>query len=464
MLTENFELQKAEQALLGLLLADNKLTPSVVHELKPEFFNNDVHGIIYNSILKLWDSIEAIDIYTVSWHLRKTDLLSACGGDVYLQFLLSQKGEAQHLRHYMELVNEAYIINQAKKIGLDLFKTMEQATTKPQIAITSTIKELNELCECFYQEKSKSISDLIHASVMERNKVQQFGKGINTGYAEFDKSYGGLAKGEYLIIGGRPGMGKTSFLLNLALNLSKKGTGVLYLSYESNPEYLMRKIIAMELEIPLSHLTKGDLNDQEWNAIKTRAVDIDKWPLFIKESLSHGVDDLTNQIRRIKSGKNVDVVIVDYLQMIEPLNKRVSREQAISEVSRRMKQLARELDIAIVVSSQLSRQVETRTGNKIPMLVDLRESGSIEQDADKVLFIYRPEYYRLEENEFGESSFGLAEMIIAKNRNGVTGQFNLQFIPRYGKFEERNNAGKYYENQFQKMREAEFKDDIQSPF
>lgn len=464
MLTENFELQKAEQALLGLLIVDNKLTPSVVHELKPEFFSNDVHAIIYNSILKLWDSYEKVDVFTVSWYLQKTDLLSICGGDVYLQFLLSQKGEPQHLRYYMEIITEAFIINQAKKIGLDLYKSMEQIKAKPKTVISAAIRELNELCECFYQEKSRSISDLIHTSVMERNKDHPSEKTIITGYTEFDSAYGGLAKGEYLIIGGRPGMGKTSFLLNLASNLSKSGTAVLYLSYESNAEHLMRKIIGMELEIPLSHLTKGELDEHEWDSIKTGAEEIDKWPLFIKESISRGIEDLAINIRRMKSGKNVDVVIVDYLQMIEPINKRVSREQAISEVSRRMKQLARELDIAIVVSSQLSRQVETRTGNKRPQLVDLRESGAIEQDADKVLFIYRPEYYHLEENELGESAFGLAEMIVAKNRNGVIGQFNLQFIPRYGKFEERNNAGKYYENQFQKMREDEFKDETHAPF
>ena len=464
MLTENFELQKAEKALLGLLLHDCKLTPSVVHELKPEFFSNDVHSIIYNSILQLWDSFEPADVYTVSWHLQKTDLLAATGGDIYLQYLLSQKGQPQHLTHYIEVIIDSFIVTHAKKIGLQLYKSMEQENLKPKSVITAAVKELNELYECFYREKSKSIAELIHSSVMEKDNTPVQQKNINSGYVEFDNYHGGLSKGEYIIIGGRPGMGKTTFLLNLAANLAKTNHPVLYYSYESSGEHLMKKVIGLELEIPMSHLTNNKLEEWEWEKIKYGAVQIDKWPLYFKESTSREIDELIVNIRRMKSGRNIEVVIVDYLQMIEPVNKRISREQTISEASRRLKQLARELDIVVIVSSQLSRQVETRTGNKRPQLSDLRDSGAIEQDADKVLFIYRPEYYRLEETDYGESTAGLAEMIVAKNRNGVVGFFNLQFIPRYGKFTERDNAEKYYTNQFQKMREDEFKDETQTPF
>lgn len=462
MQTDTLELQKAEQSLLGLLISHNNLINEAIPELKPEYFSNEVNQVVYHSIITLWNNGNPVDALVLIQYLKQTEMLETVGGEPYIHFIAAQKGLPQHLDYYLETIINGHILARGKSIGFNLIRELEEGTGETKAVISNTVKDLHRLLDCFYNEKTHSISELIANVPLTDNRENSVGKNIPSGFSEFDTYYGGFTKGEYVLLGGRPGMGKSTLLINLAINIAKAGKGVLYFSYEMSSDHLMKRVMSAELEIPLGHYSAKKLNNQELEKLKNATAFFENWPLYFKESTSLGFEELMVTIRRLKSGKNVEVVMVDYLQLIESFKQRIPREQALAGISGKLKQLARELDIVIIASSQLSRQVETRTGNKRPQLSDLRESGALEQDADKVLFLYRPEYYRLDEFEDGDPAQGLAEVMLAKNRNGAMGDFRLRFLPRFGKFIEIAEGEKYFVNQFNTMRAEEFNDN--APF
>ncbi|MEO0472942.1 MAG: replicative DNA helicase [Bacteroidota bacterium] len=267
--------------------------------------------------------------------------------------------------------------------------------------------------------------------------------GIPSGFTALDKMTAGWQKTDLVIVAARPAMGKTAFTLSMARNAAVRfGEPVAFFSLEMAAVQLVQRLIVSEAELDAQKVRTGRLEDYEWKQLITRIGSLSKTPIFIDDTPALSIWDLRAKCRRLKAEKGISMVIIDYLQLMSGnAGKSGNREQEIAGISRSLKELAKELDVVVIALSQLSRAVESRGGDKRPVLSDLRESGSIEQDADMVSFLYRPDYYGFETDDEGNSTIGLAEVIIAKQRNGPTGTCKLQFIGKYGKFSDWHDGG-----------------------
>ncbi len=288
-----------------------------------------------------------------------------------------------------------------------------------------------------FEYKAENIGSVVVNSIpffFEENDNKQ---ALKSGYSELDKTFGGFSKGEYIIIGGRPSMGKSQFLVNIAMNLLDSDCGVAYFSFDLNKTHLLARMLACKSGIAANKILQNKLSAVEKTKVETVAVEISTKNLHICDATIYKIETLEAECHRLVNEHQVSVVFIDYLQLID--NKIYSgnyynRDREIGRISRIFKKISIELNIAVICSSQLSRSVETRGGEKKPYLSDLRDSGNIEQDADKVLFIYRPEYYGLTEGCNGESLKNIVEIIVAKNRNGYTGSFNIERTPEFTGF------------------------------
>jgi len=271
----------------------------------------------------------------------------------------------------------------------------------------------------------------------ERTKSRSTRSFLTTGFEKLDDTLGGWEPGEVIVIGARPSMGKTAFLVSMMKQITRRSDyAVGMISLESPISHLMERIVAFEAGIPVTSLKKAKLGEEEWNRILDAMSGVKKDKIFLVEDPKNSIDEIIDAIEQLVGKHDVKVVMLDYLQLVEGMERRRNREQEVSSVIRAMKRLARELEIVIVLASQLNRSVDLRSGNKRPYLSDLRDSGAIEEDTDKVIFIHRPWVYDIMEDERGNSLEGLAEMIIAKNRTGPTGEVMLNFDSNFGRFYE----------------------------
>ncbi|MCR4440613.1 MAG: replicative DNA helicase [Peptococcaceae bacterium] len=424
---------EAEQAVLGSMMIDKEAVYTAVGILVPEDFYKESHQIIYSSLLSLESKGEPIDMITLTEELRQQNNLEKVGGVGYIATIANAVPTAANVRHYATIVAEKAVLRKLIRFSTnianrcfedqeDTFELLDDAERK--ILEIATKRSSDDLVPL-----KKVLSD-----TLEKIEMLASQKGSVTGvpsfYADLDRITSGWQQSDLIILAARPAMGKTSFGLNIALNAALKGKlPVAIFSLEMSREQLVQRMISSEAKIDQHKLRTGRLQDEEWLRL-TRAVQpLSTAQIYIDDTPAISVLELRAKARRLKAEKGLELIVIDYLQLMQVNNrKNENRQQEISEISRSLKALARELNVPVLALSQLSRAVE-QTHEKRPALSHLRESGALEQDADLVMFIYREEYYNPDTERPG-----IAEIIIAKHRNGPTGIVELGFIKEYTKF------------------------------
>ncbi len=426
---------EAERALLGGLLLDSSKVDEVLNILKPDDFYDPKHHVIYQSIIDLVETGKPVDKIILKDYLEKINKLDFIGGDLYLTLLLERDAAPP------SIIPDLATQIKEKSLLRNLIKTAKIIETKAKTTknIDELIEEAEKLIFDITNQKSitpyYSLNEVLKTTldiINELYKKDTIITGLPTGFYELDKMTTGFHKGDLIIIAARPAMGKTSFALSILHHISvKENIPSAFFSLEMSKEQIVMRLLCNEARVPLKRIRSGFLNKNELDSITEAALSMAKAPLFIDDTASLTILDLRAKARRLKKEKDIGIVVVDYLQLLKSHRRTENRQQEVAEISRSLKALAKELEIPVVALAQLSRQTEIRA-DKRPQLADLRESGSIEQDADIVMFIHRPEYYK--KNPTPEEE-GLAEIIIAKQRNGPTGTINLAFIKEITRFE-----------------------------
>ena len=443
-----------EEAVLGAMLIDKKGVDEVIDLLEPEAFYKSSHKNIFESIFRLFQNSQPIDLLTVSADLRKNGKLESIGGDYYLVHLTQKVASSAHIEFHARIILQKYIqrslirisneiIESSYKESIDVFDLLDEAESKLYDVAQGNIKKSSYTAQNLVMLAKKKIEEIANKDGLS---------GVASGFEKLDLLTSGWQPSDLIIIAARPGMGKTALTLSMARNMAvTMQTPVAFFSLEMSSVQLITRLISSETGLSSEKLRTGKLADHEWKQLNVKVGDLEKAPLFIDDTPALSIFDLRAKARRLASQHDIKLIIVDYLQLMTAgtTSKAGNREQEISTISRNLKSLAKELDIPVIALSQLSRAVETRGGTKRPQLSDLRESGAIEQDADIVSFIYRPEYYGIEEwdDEEHSSSIGQAELIIAKHRNGGLDNIRMKFIANLGKFEDLQSNDSPYEFQ-----------------
>lgn len=423
----------AEQAALGSMLLQEEAILRSVDLLKPEDFYRKSHQIIFKSILDLFEKNQGVDLVTLTEELNKRSLLEDVGGVTYLTNLINSVPTAANIEYYIKIIEEKSIlrnlINNATKIVSMGYEEKEDGKVLLDKAehLIFEVSQRN-LGQSFVpikeilQDSFEKIEDLYHR--------EEFITGVPSGFNEFDDITTGFQPSEFIVVAGRPAMGKTAFCMNVAQFASvSKNIPVAIFSLEMSKFQLVQRMLCSEARVDAHNLRKGRLAESDWPTLSMAAGRLASAPIFIDDTSGISCLEIKAKTRRLKVQYNLGLVIVDYLQLIQTGGRVENRQQEISEISRSLKGLARELNVPVIAVSQLSRAVEQRPERR-PLLSDLRESGAIEQDADLVVFIYREEYYKPK-----TARKGIAEVIISKQRNGPTGKVELTFVKEYAKFE-----------------------------
>ena len=438
MMPQNIE---AEEAVLGAILVNPNVITKVVETIKPSSFYKPAHRYIYEAMLQLFNNNERIDIVSVSDVLNYNSKLETIGGRAFVNDLCYKTITTSNIEYYAKIIQEKAIKRALINAGSEIVSFGYDVNPIDQ-SLDSAEKLIFDIAS------KKATSDLIHVKdlvlstyekIEYRYKHKDELTGVPTGFYELDSIMSGLQKSDLLILAARPAMGKTAFALNIAQNVALKAkTPVAIFSLEMSKHQLMQRIVCAEAEIDAQRLRSGNLQNKDWDKLASAMDALAQAPIYIDDTAGSTLTDIRAKCRRLKmEEKNLGLVLIDYLQLIESSGKE-DRMQQISAISRGLKILAKELDVPVLALSQLSRAVESRT-DKRPMLSDLRESGSIEQDADIVMFIYRDEYYRKDDGGEEEvvakaASKGESEIIIAKHRNGSVGTVKLLFQNNITKF------------------------------
>lgn len=433
-----------EKLVIGTFLIDKKGLDYSIDLLKPEVFYDPRHQVIFSAILKLYESNNPVDLMTVIQELKKEGNLSQAGGDHYIIELTLGVSSSAHIEFHVRIILEKYIlrclinvsanvIDTSYKESTDVFELLDKAEQSFFEITNGTIKKGFDTANSLVKQAIESIKAL-------RDKEGL--SGVPSGFTSLDKETGGWQNSDLIIIAARPAMGKTAFLLSMARNIAVQHKIPLALfSLEMASVQLITRMISSETGISSEKLRKGQMSDEEWQRLFTNVSELENAPLYIDETPSLSVFDFRAKCRRLVMQHGVKIIMVDYLQLMTANNggkNSGNREQEIATISRSLKAIAKELNVPVIALSQLSRSVETRQ-DKRPQLSDLRESGAIEQDADIVSFIFRPEYYKInvwdnDPDEEKTSTENQAELIIAKHRNGATADVRLAFIKNLGKF------------------------------
>jgi replicative DNA helicase len=427
-----------EEAVLGALMLDKEALTDVIDILKKDSFYKEDHQKIYEAILDLFQKSEPIDILTVTQELKKRGELEIIGGPFYIAQLTNRVASSANVEFHARIISQKHIQRELIKISSDTIKKAYDETIDVFDLLDGAEAKLFEVAEGNIRRSYEDMHKLLHKAMKQLEIISKSDgtSGVPTGFANLDRVTGGFQKSDMIVLAARPGMGKTAFVLSLARNAAvdyKKGVALF--SLEMSSLQLVNRLISSETEIAGEKLKKGNLEPYEWEQLNARIGKLTNAPIYINDTPGLSVFELRAQCRRLKAEKDIQMVIIDYLQlMTASVEGKGNREQEISAISRAVKGIAKELDIPVIALSQLSRAVETRGGDKRPQLSDLRESGAIEQDADMVMFIYRPEYYGITADEDGNSTQGMGELIIAKHRNGSTEDVKIRFQNHLAKF------------------------------
>jgi len=431
-----------EEAVLGAMMIDKKGVDDVIDILHEDVFYKPAHRYIYEAIFKLFENSEPIDLLTVSNQLRKDEKLDAVGGDFYLIGLSQKVSSAAHIEFHARIILQKFIQRRLITISSEIITNSYDETFDVFDLLDEAETKLFEITQGNLKKSSESSHDLVVQALKKIEEIsnQEGMSGVATGFSKLDALTSGWQPSDLIILAARPGMGKTAFVMSMAKNMAIDfDIPVAIFSLEMSSVQLITRMISSETGISSEKLRKGNLETYEWEALNVKVKKLSSAPIFIDDTPSLSVFDLRAKARRLVSQHGVKAVVIDYLQLMTAGSSAKgggNREQEISTISRNLKALAKELHVPVIALSQLSRAVETRGGSKRPLLSDLRESGAIEQDADIVSFIYRPEYYGLTEWDDDERTpcEGQAEFIVAKHRNGGLENIKMKFIGRLAKF------------------------------
>jgi replicative DNA helicase len=433
-----------EEAVLGAILIDSAAANEVLGIVSSPMFYKEEHQRIYEVVKELYDDLKPIDLLTVTGKLRQNGQLEFVGGASYLASLTNKVASAANIEYHARIVTEKYILRELIATCGTIIKNAYDDNEDVLTIVDRAETNLFSIFQEHMQRDSKELKEAMKSALeelQERHNNNEAYMGVPSGLKDIDHITGGWQRSHLVIMAARPGMGKTSLVLtiarNAAIDFQKK---VALFSLEMPANQLVHRLMSIESKIESDRISKGQLTELEWKHLITSTTKLYSSNLILDDTPALSIFDLRAKCRRLKKKHNIDMVIIDYLQLMrgssENDKKGGNREQEISAISRSLKALAKELDIPIIALSQLSRQVEQRGGSKKPILSDLRESGSIEQDADQVLFIYRPEYYGLAEfdDESHTPAQGLAEIMFAKNRHGQTSTVRVRFISKNAAF------------------------------
>lgn len=425
---------EAEQAVLGAIFLEPSSLTLASEILIPEDFYRGAHQRIFSAMLKLNDKGEAVDLITVTEELAAAQLLEDIGGISYLSELAGSAPTAANIEYYAKIVAEKSILRRLIRTATEIVQDGYTREDEVDTLLTEAEKSIMEVSQRKNVGSFHHIKDVLYRTYdnieMLHNRVGDV-TGIATGFAELDKMTAGFQRNDLIIVGARPSVGKTAFALNIAQNVATKtGENVAIFSLEMGAEQLVMRMLCAEGNIDAQRLRTGTLTDEDWGKLTMAMGSLSNTGIFIDDTPGIRVQEIRSKCRRLKQEQGgLGMVLIDYLQLILGSGRSgENRQQEVSEISRSLKQLARELEVPVIALSQLSRGVEQRQ-DKRPMMSDIRESGSIEQDADIVAFLYRDDYYDKEsENK------NIIEIIIAKQRNGPTGTVSLAFVKEYNKF------------------------------
>lgn len=430
-----------EESVLGAILIDRDAMIKVLDILQPETFYKDSHKEIYRAMRRLFERSQPIDILTVMEDLKKNGNLEMIGGPAYLAELNSKVSSAANVEFYARIVTEKFIQRELIRTSTEIITEAYEDSTDVLDLLDKAGRHVFEITE---KNMGKQIADMgMLANQMLKQLDELRGRedgltGVPSGFTDLDRLTSGLQPSDLIILAARPAMGKTSFALSIAKNAAADyGKPVAIFTLEMSAPQLASRIFAQDAEVNGQKMRSGKFDDDEWTRLVASMNKIGEAPIYIDDTAGINVFQLRAKCRRLKMEKGLSMVIIDYLQLMSGAgesNKGMNREQEVSGISRALKGLAKELEVPVIALSQLSRAVETRGGDKRPQLSDLRESGSIEQDADMVMFLYRPEYYKIFEDEQGNSLMGITEVIVGKNRHGETQNIRLRFENDYAKF------------------------------
>ncbi len=433
-----------EEAVLGAMLIDEKGVNEVIDILSPEVFYKKSHQLIFESIQRLFRESEPIDLLTVSADLKKNKNFEIVGGDFYLIGLSQKVSSSAHIEYHSRIIQQKFIQRKLITISNEIISKSYNESTDVMDLLDEAESKLYDIAQNNIKGSSETAQNLV---IQAKNRIEEIGNregslsGISTGFEKLDRLTSGWQPSDLIIIAARPGMGKTALALSMARNISvQKKIPVAFFSLEMSSVQLITRLISAETGLSSDKLRTGKLAQHEWQQLNVKVSDLESAPLYIDDSAALTIFELRAKARRLASAHDIKLIVIDYLQLMNlgSSNKAGNREQEISTISRNLKALAKELNIPVIALSQLSRAVETRGGTKRPILSDLRESGAIEQDADIVSFLYRPEYYGITEwdDDMKTPSEGQGEFIVAKHRNGALDSIKLKFVANLGKFED----------------------------
>lgn len=424
---------EAETAVLGSMLLDRDAASLAIEMIDSSCFYKDAHKKIYSAIIKLYDDNKAVDLITVVEELKKTNALDEVGGPAYITNIASSVPTAANIAHYIKIVKEKHIlrnlINASTQIVSECYNTEHDADT----LVDKAEQIIFDIAAKKVESRAVPLRDVIRSSIETIDNLYQRKEnitGIATGYRDLDMRTAGLQYSDLIVIAGRPSMGKSAFVTCIAEHIGViEKKPVAFFSLEMSKEQLVQRMLCSHARVDAHKVRTGFLSQADWPRLVTAAGKLSEAPIFIDDSPGISVMELRAKARRLKAQHDIQLIVLDYLQLMQGPANSDSRQQEISEISRSLKALARELRVPLIAISQLSRAVEQRSDHR-PQLSDLRESGAIEQDADLVILLLREEYYNpTEENK------GISEIIIAKQRNGPVGSLNLTFIGEYMRFE-----------------------------
>lgn len=426
-----------EEAVLGALMLEKGALNAVVEFLKPEHFYSEQHQEIYRAIIELFKGSEPVDMRTVVNQLRKEGKIELVGGAYYIAELTSKVTSGANIEYHARVVIEMAIKRNLIQIASQIHHDAYEDTTDVFELLDKTEQSIFEISDSNLRKNYDNMRNLMYRAITELQKLKEHKDGLTgvpSGFVALDRITSGWQNSDLIIIAARPGMGKTAFVVSAMRNAAvdfKRPVAIF--SLEMASVQLVNRMISAEAELEGEKIRKGQLADFEWQQLVHKTNKLSAAPIFIDDTPALTILELRAKCRRLKAEHGVQLIIVDYLQLMRG-DTGGNREQEIASISRALKGIAKELNVPVIALSQLSRGVETRGGDKRPQLSDLRESGSIEQDADLVIFLYRPEYYKITQDEDGMTTAGMGEVIIAKHRNGSTGSVKLRFIGKYTKF------------------------------
>jgi len=435
-----------EEAVLGALMLEKNAAASILDILVAESFYNEAHQKIFSIIKDLSVGEKPIDIRMVTEELRKKGELDIIGGPFYIAQLTTKVASAAHIEWHARIIAQKFIQRELIRISSEIQEKAFDDNEDVLDLLEFAEGELFKVAEGNIKKETLPINQVMQEAIIQ---IEEAGKredglsGVPSGFTQIDRITSGWQRSDLVIIAARPSMGKTAFVLSMTRNMAvDHGQSVAIFSLEMASIQLVNRLIASETELGGDKIKNGKLTKSEWEQLETKVKPLESAKIFIDDTPAISIFELRAKCRRLKLQQDIQLIIIDYLQLmtIGSDNKNGSREQEVSMISRSLKALAKELNIPVIALSQLNRSVEMRSGDKRPQLSDLRESGAIEQDADMVFFIHRPERYGITEDAEGNSLIGLAEIIIAKHRNGAVGDVQLRFQNEFAKFSDFDNV------------------------